>query len=47
MHPFAIKDAIGMNGHKARIGKLNSPDLEADLDERFEVMEAHLTPEEG
>ena len=22
-------------------------DLEADLDERFEVMEAHLTPEEG
>ena len=42
--PYDVEKAFGV---VTPASEQESLDLEASLDEKFEVMEAHLTPEEG
>jgi len=44
--PYDVEKAFGASV-SSPASKAAETDLEADLDERFEVMEAHLDPEEG
>lgn len=44
--PYDVEKAFGASV-SSLASKAAETDLEADLDERFEVMEAHLDPEEG
>ncbi len=44
--PYDVEKAFGTSVSSPASEAVRT-DLEADLDERFEVMEAHLTPEEG